>query len=289
MPTFLASWQMVGRAAASSIKHLWPFTRDNIGLILAFFLPCEMLYHFFIFAQRMYVQAGFPPWPAAIGMILVTLLMMLFYFMLVPLRISEMVQNIPLAQRKPFWPFVFRFTWPLVLENVRAMAIVLLWYVGGCIVALMTALILEFMGLLDLESLTRSIQSGEQLSSLTPNVSLLILLLVLMAFGPGTYFYLRYYFVSFAVLCEPGYESGQVNPLKLSLERTKGFVFPFIVILGLFFWVDAFRNNLRETYPLMQSPLISLGVAFLFEFVAIYSNILLFEIYRLKTNMARAN
>jgi hypothetical protein len=282
LPNFLASWQLVGRAAANSARYVWPFTKGNIALILMFFIPCELFYHFFIISQKLHLEAGFPAWPAAIGMILVSLLMMLFYLMILPLRLPEIDAHIPHEQQKPFWPFVFKNTWPLCLENVRAFAVVLLWFAGGGVAAIVIATVLQVGGLLDMQAVTASIQGGQSFNTLAPSASILIAILALVALGPCIYFYLKYFFVSYAVLCEPGYEAGQINPLKFSFDKTKGLLLPLLLILAAFFWVDAFRTNLRETYPLAQAPFKTLGAALIFEIVAIYANILLFEIYRLK-------
>lgn len=226
--------------------------------------------------QRMMEMNSLPSLPAKLGALCVTLLMFVFYSMLVPLRIPEMDKKVPLNQRADFWRFTVRYTPPFALESIRALAICLLWFVGGAIVALILGFIFQLTGLLDMESL----QTGSGVEAILSQP--LALLLALIALGPLFFFYIRYFFVGYVVLTDPDYEAGKVNPLRRSAQVLKYLMIPMIVILLVFTGIDLERSNLREQLSLAEFPLRGFLVAILFELATIYANILLFEIYRLK-------
>lgn len=98
---------------------------------------------------------------------------------------------------------------------------------------------------------------------------------------PGLFFYTRYFFVPFVVLKDPEYQLGQVDALKRSNDLIKGMTGTLFLLLVALLSLEILRQSLRELF-LFSEPHVIYGVAFVFEFLFIFSNILLFQIYRLR-------
>lgn len=278
---FIASWGILFSAAKNSFRYIRPLVRDNALLILAFVVGCEALQIFFLSMHRQLSLAGdLMALPPKLGMILTSLMLFLFYALLIPLRVPEIDQKTPPEQRRGFWDFAIHFTWPYILENVRAFARCLLWLVGGALAAVLLGVLLQVAGLMDLSTFLndQSFTGGVDLLSRTPPLAYL---LALIAFGPFVYYYIAYFFVGYVVLTDPEYEAGKVNPLKRSVQVAKGFVFILILISIVLYMIDAQRTQLRQNLTIERLPVLILATL-IFELITIYSNILLFEIYRLK-------
>src|SRR5690606_18244247 len=152
--------------------------------------PTEILHHYFLSAQRSGIDSLMVQLPAKLGILSTSLLMFVFYGLLVPLRIPEIERGVAPVNRRDFWRFTADYMIPFTLEGVRAFARCLLWGILGVVLALLLAGGLQIAGALQLEGLNKD-------NILSQPVAIL---LALIALGPFIYYSIRYYFVGYIVL-----------------------------------------------------------------------------------------
>ncbi|OQW50856.1 MAG: hypothetical protein A4S09_11050 [Proteobacteria bacterium SG_bin7] len=98
---------------------------------------------------------------------------------------------------------------------------------------------------------------------------------------PGLYFYVRYSQVPFVVIFSDAYKAGKADALKLSSYLTQGkgvLVTMFLLLTGTF---SFYLSVLKDSNPLLDSPLV-FGVCFLVNFlVQVYIAIASYFLYHL--------
>lgn len=273
MPKLIFNFKLILRAFLTSAKELPPFIKRNVGLILVISLTTEVAHHYFIFMSQISANATSLNLVTKIGALSASLLSLVFYAMLVSLRFhpNDQIRN------ENFWAFTFRLSRPYILENVRVLGKCLLWLVAG----LFIAVILAYLFKIELSEL------NTQNLNLNPSGSIKAYLLAIIALAPAGFYYLKYTFVPYIVLADPNYEKGTIDALKHSYQLMSGlmiFTLVFFVFISVF---DGLRSGFREEYTLLSSPITALIIYLPFELLAIFSNILLFQIYRLKEESLR--
>ena len=259
-------FQVVFQALPLTFKSILPFTKQNLGLILTFSILIEVLQHYFLFIDRLTSGNTSLNLPSKIGLALSALLSLVFYQMLVPLRLQKNAS----ARNEAFFNFVKRKSWPFLLENLRALARILLIAMAGLAIG---AVFIFLSG-----------RYGPVLPAVVENGNLDVYVIVALSLLPATILYIRYSFVPYIVLVDPIYEQGNRNPLKHSYELMRGLTLILLLIFLGLFYLESLRTGFREEYSLLARPFEAILLYLPFEAAGICINILLFYIYQLKQN-----
>lgn len=245
---------------------------------MGFALGAEMFEQYFLYMDKMTLGNTSLNMPAKMGLMLTGLLMVVFYSLLIPLRLSEYETG---ASRKSIWVFSTETLWPLTLENLRAFAKCLLLLVAGVVAAIVVALLLMTIGFFDRNEIAFSMDALQSTGAVDTNV-LSVIALSLVMLAPSLFYYLRYSFVSYVVLVDPEYKAGRVDALKKSYRLAKGVTWILVVLFVAMAIFELWRSKLRDHFTFLSSPLVAIVVLLAFEALGLYFNILLFRIYELR-------
>ena len=104
-------------AANLALQKTLPFIKGNLSLILLFSFVAEGFQHYFLFMGKLSANATSLNLTAQIGELSSTLLSLVFYAILVSLRLQENPQK----SHEGFWSFTIRQGKPYFLENIRVL------------------------------------------------------------------------------------------------------------------------------------------------------------------------
>lgn len=99
---------------------------------------------------------------------------------------------------------------------------------------------------------------------------------------PGLFKYLRLSFVPYVVVADKEYAEGHIDALAESNRLATGITFILFVISLGFTAIEIAQSTLREQYPLMTSPALSLSLSIPFFFINLFSNLFLFKLYQIR-------
>jgi hypothetical protein len=100
---------------------------------------------------------------------------------------------------------------------------------------------------------------------------------------PGLIKYVQFLFVPFVVLCDRKYQRGQVDALAESKRLTKGLEAPLLMGLVAALFAGLWMGQFTEKLMLTETPLLWLGVFVTSTTLNLYFNILLFQLYVVRT------
>lgn len=284
--TILESIQLFKDAFPLTARVYVRFLKDNVGLIAGFALGSQILEEFFNYQDKMTSGITSVNMMVKFGLAITSLLMSVFYSVLIPMRIEEYDTGLP---RRNLWSFVADTAAPYTLENLRAFAKCLLWLVGGAVGAMILAFIFVAIGYLDRTLLEKGFEGSLQ-SALETGLFLHFLLPVILVsavfIGPALFYYLRYTFVSYVVLVDPEYKSGKVDALRKSFDLARGVTWIIVILFAFMTLFEVIRAKLGENNGFMTAPLTAIVILIAFELVGLFLNILLFRVYELRVRSA---
>lgn len=264
----ISGWLESFKAFTPTNNNYLKFIKDNLVVILLFSFMAEGFQHYFLYTDKLTSGTTSLNMMAKFGQVMSSLLTLVFYQLLMPLRL----QHDPIGRKEAFWHFAQRQTGPYFLESMRVIGKCLLYLIGGLIVG----------GLLIMMKHRHDPAPPafmETANFMQSPAEMAILAICLL---PVFFYYVRYTFVPYVTLIDPEYQRGRRDALKHSFKLMTGVTAPVLLVFLALFKIESYRTRLREEYSLMTQPIVAFLLYIPFEMLGIYINILLFYIYQLK-------